>query len=165
VSCGTRWSRGGAFRRRDGDGVSAGREPIWVPSPDEVTAAGVSRFARWLTQHGRARLTGDYLELWRWSTERLEEFWSAVWDYFGIRSATPYERVLSGSAMPDVQWFTGAQVSYVGHLFRGRDPEQVALIDATESAQPGAGPVSRHLTWGCWASRSATWPRCCGIWA
>ena len=75
-------------------------------------------------------------------------FWSAVWDYFGVRSATPYERVLSGSVMPDVQWFTGAQVSYVEHLFRGRDPERVALIDARESAQPGAGPVSRHLTWG-----------------
>ena len=108
----------------------------------------MSRFARWLTQDGRARLTGDYLELWRWSTERLEEFWPAVWDYFDVRSATPYERVLSGSVMPDVQWFTGAQVSYVEHLFRGRDPERVALIDARESAQPGAGPVSRHLTWG-----------------
>ena len=50
--------------------------------------------------------------------------------------------------MPDVKWFPGAQVSYVEHLFRGRDPERVALIDARESAQPGAGPVSRHLTWG-----------------
>jgi acetoacetyl-CoA synthetase len=129
-------------------GVSESREPIWVPSPEEVTAANVSRFARWLTQDGRARLTGDYLELWRWSTERLEEFWSAVWDYFGVRSATPYERVLSGSVMPEVRWFTGAQVSYVEHLFRGRDPERVALIDVRESAQPGARPVSRRLTWG-----------------
>ena len=128
--------------------MSVDHGPIWVPDPDEVAAAHVSRFARWLTQHGRARLTGDYLELWRWSMEQLDEFWSAVWDYFGVRSATPYERVLSGSVMPDVQWFTGAQVSYVEHLFRGRDPERVALIDARESAQPGEGPVSRHLTWG-----------------
>ena len=128
--------------------MSAGGEPIWTPAPDDVTAAHVSRFARWLSQDGRARLTGDYLELWRWSTERLEEFWPAVWDYFDVRSATPYERVLSGSVMPDVQWFTGAQVSYVEHLFRGRDPERVALIDAKESAQPGAAPVSRQLTWG-----------------
>ena len=104
--------------------MSAGAEPIWAPAPDDVAAANVSRFARWLTQAGRARLTGDYLELWRWSTERLEEFWPAVWDYFGVRSATPYERVLSGSVMPDVQWFTGAQVSYVEHLFRGRNPER-----------------------------------------
>jgi hypothetical protein len=39
--------------------VSAEREPIWVPGPDEVTAASVSRFARWLNQRGRAQLTGD----------------------------------------------------------------------------------------------------------
>src|SRR5260370_6505708 len=50
--------------------------------------------------------------------------------------------------MPDVEWFTGAQVSYVEHLFRGRDPDRVAVIDARESAQPGEGPVSRQLTWG-----------------
>jgi acetoacetyl-CoA synthetase len=128
--------------------MSADREPIWVPDPDEVTAANVSRFARWLTQHGRAQLTGDYLELWRWSAEHLDEFWSAVWDYFGVRSATRYDRVLTGSVMPDVEWFTGAQVSYVEHLFRGRDPERVALIDVTESAQPAEAPVSRQLTWG-----------------
>ena len=47
--------------------VSADREPIWLPDPDEVTAANVSRFARWLTEHGRTQLTGNYLELWRWS--------------------------------------------------------------------------------------------------
>ncbi len=63
--------------------MSAGGEPIWAPAPDDVTAANVSRFARWLTQHGRARLTGDYLELWRWSVDRLDEFWPAVWDISG----------------------------------------------------------------------------------
>jgi acetoacetyl-CoA synthetase len=123
-------------------------EPIWAPTPDDIAAAQVSRFARWLTQNGRTRLSGDYLELWRWSTERLEDFWPAVWDYFDVRSATPYEQVLSGSVMPDVRWFTGTQVSYVEHMFRGRDPERVALIDARESAEPGAAPVSRQLTWG-----------------
>src|SRR5260370_21080071 len=50
--------------------------------------------------------------------------------------------------MPDVEWLPGAQVSYVEHVFRRRDPERVALIDARESARPGEGPVSRHLTWG-----------------
>ena len=118
-------------------GVSADHGPICVPDPDEVTAANVSRFARWLTRSGRAQLTGDYLELWRWSVDRLDEFWPAVWDYFGVRSVTGYDRVLTGSVMPDVEWFTGARVSYVEHLFRGRDPERVALIDAMESAQPG----------------------------
>jgi acetoacetyl-CoA synthetase len=128
-------------------GVSADQEPIWAPEPDEVTAASVSRFARWLTEQGRAQLTGDYLPLWRWSVDHLDEFWSAVWDYFGVRSATRYDRVLTGSVMPEVEWFAGAQVSYVEHLFRERDPESVALIDAAESAQPGQGPISRSLTW------------------
>ena len=49
--------------------MSAEGEPIWMPDPGEVATANVSRFARWLTQEGRVRLTGDYLELWRWSAE------------------------------------------------------------------------------------------------
>jgi len=53
--------------------LSAGGEPIWAPAPDDVAAANVSRFARWLVQDGRARLTGAYLELSRWSPEPLEE--------------------------------------------------------------------------------------------
>ena len=148
-----------------GRGATAMLEGPGAARLDDLAAANVSRFARWLTQDGRARLTGDYLELWRWSVDRLDEFWAAVWDYFGVRAATPYQRVLSGSVMPDVQWFTGAQVSYVEHLLRGRDPERVVLIDARESTRPGAGPVSRLLTWGCCATRSPAWPRRFGIWA
>ena len=33
--------------------MSTDGEPIWVPAPDDVRAANVSRFARWLAQHGR----------------------------------------------------------------------------------------------------------------
>jgi acetoacetyl-CoA synthetase len=51
VSCGTRWSPGRAFRGQIGDGMS---QPIWLPDPDQVPAANVSRFARWLTEQGRA---------------------------------------------------------------------------------------------------------------
>ena len=82
-----RWSPARTFLGR---AVTMDREPIWVPDPDEARSAHVSRFARWLTRTGRTHLTGDYLELWRWSVDRLEEFWPAVWDYFGVRSATPY---------------------------------------------------------------------------
>ena len=127
-------------------GVSADREPIWAPDPDEITAAHVSRFARWLTAHGRARLTGDYLELWRWSTERLEEFWSALWDYFGVRSATGYERVLSGSVMPDVEWFPGAQVSYVEYLFLARISAPV-LRPLVRRIRSGAGVRPTRGRW------------------
>ena len=67
MNCGTCWSRRRAW---GGDGVSG--EPIWAPTPNDIAAAQVSRFARWLSQDGRARLTGDYLDLWRWSTDQLE---------------------------------------------------------------------------------------------
>ena len=34
----------------------------------------------------------NYDELHRWSVDDLDGFWSAVWEHFGVRSYTPYER-------------------------------------------------------------------------
>ena len=122
-------------------------EIVWSPPDDVRVTSRIGNFLDWLGETRDLAFDG-YPDLWQWSVDDLEAFWGSIWDYFDVRSAVPYERVLSGSVMPDVQWFTGAQVSYVEHLFRGRDPERVALIDARESARPGAGPVSRRLTWG-----------------
>ncbi|HEY2057293.1 MAG TPA: acetoacetate--CoA ligase [Amycolatopsis sp.] len=119
-------------------------EPIWTPGPAELTGSGIARFSRWLAERGPVVSADDYLGLWRWSVDHLEEFWAAVWDHFEIRSATAYTRVLSGSVMPDVRWFEGARLSYVEHVFAGRDPERSALIDVRETA---GGTASRTLTW------------------
>src|SRR5581483_3210492 len=45
--------------------------------------------------------------------------WAAVWDYFGIEPATPYEAVLADRDMPGARWFPGATLNYAGHLVQG----------------------------------------------
>jgi acetoacetyl-CoA synthetase len=125
--------------------VTAAPEPIWTPGQHELTESGVARFTRWLAARGTAVTPDDYHGLWRWSVEHLDEFWSAVWDYFEVRSDTPHTQVRSGTAMPDVRWFEGAHVSYVEHLFVGRDPDKTALTDVRED--DGGSTVSRTFTW------------------
>ena len=48
---------------------------------------------RWLERE-RGRRFDDYASLWRWSVEDLEGFWSALWEYFGIRASVPPARAL-----------------------------------------------------------------------
>ncbi len=72
----------------------------------------------------------DYAALHRWSVQNLQPFWQAMWDYFEIQSPTPHARVLSGSGMPHMHWFEGAQVNYAGHLQRHVAPSQAAGVPA-----------------------------------
>src|SRR5262249_31158568 len=54
----------------------------------------------------------------------------------------PYERVLGRREMPGAEWFPGAQLNYAKHIFRGRDPDALAIQHASESRPLG------EWTWG-----------------
>ncbi|HET8606119.1 MAG TPA: acetoacetate--CoA ligase [Gaiellaceae bacterium] len=110
-------------------------EPIWEP-PAELAES--SRLARYLGDRGFA----TYDELWRWSVTDLEGFWGSLWDEFSVQASRPYERVLGRRAMPGAEWFPGAELSYVEHVFRGRDEDAVALVHASELR-----PLA-ETTWG-----------------
>lgn len=106
-------------------------EPLWTPSPERIERATLTRFVR---DRG---LPEDYAELWRWSVESLEEFWTAIWQFFDVRSSEPYERVLGSRDMPGAEWFPGARLNYAEHIFRDRDDDEVAIRHASESRELG----------------------------
>lgn len=106
-------------------------EPLWTPSPERIERATLTRFAR---ERG---LPEDYGELWRWSVENLEEFWTAIWEFFDVQSSAPHERVLGSRDMPGAEWFPGARLNYAEHIFRDRDDDEVAIRHASESREPG----------------------------
>jgi len=123
--------------------MNSGPEPIWVPTDADITGAQVTAFAQKCAVP-RGYRGSSYLDLWHWSVDHLDEFWEALWEFFGVRSPTPYLAVRSG-AMPQVRWFQGAQISYVGHVFRGRNDDDIAIVDVAEGARPGV--QVRRLTW------------------
>ncbi|GAB3200117.1 acetoacetate--CoA ligase [Nocardioides hungaricus] len=88
----------------------------------------MAAFVRWLAADGRAELDG-YDDLWRWSTESLEDFWQAIWDHFGVRSTAPYDCVLRERVMPGAAWFPGARLNYAEHVFAAAPgPDRDAVI-------------------------------------
>ncbi|MDQ6606448.1 MAG: acetoacetate--CoA ligase [Actinomycetota bacterium] len=106
-------------------------ELLWKPSADRIQRAGMTRFQNWLGESRGLSLEG-YEDLWRWSTDSIEDFWSAIVEYFDVRFEVPGDTVLDGEAMPGAKWFPGARVSYAEHAFRGKDPAAVALQHASE---------------------------------
>ncbi len=122
---------------------------LWTPSPERVEQAQVTAYARWLARSRGLDLGSGYEELRRWSVSDLEGFWGSIWEYFGVRSPAGYDRVLGSDEMPGAQWFPGARISYAEHLFRDRNPSEVAVRHASELRELG------EWTWGQLSQRTA----------
>ncbi|MBI5616264.1 MAG: acetoacetate--CoA ligase [Gammaproteobacteria bacterium] len=104
---------------------------LWTPSPARIAASQLTKFLRWLAEHKQVRLS-NYTELQAWSVANLEAFWEAVWQYFDIKSTTPYECVLKHAEMPGAKWFPGAHLNFAEHVLRNSRGPETALHFAAE---------------------------------
>ncbi|MGW7543842.1 acetoacetate--CoA ligase [Streptomyces sp. NPDC054770] len=102
--------------------------PFATPDPQAVADSRIMDFARSAGRDGT-----DYAALHHWSVTDLEGFWAAVWEYFGIDAATPYERVLDGERMPGARWFTGATLNYAQHALRALPADRPAVLALDET--------------------------------
>jgi acetoacetyl-CoA synthetase len=108
-------------------------ELLWTPSAAQVEDANLTRFAQWLALD-RGLHFDSYDAMWRWSVRELEEFWQAMWDYFGIESSAEHARVLGKRSMPGAEWFPGARLNYAQHVLRNERSGTDALLFMSETA-------------------------------
>ena len=84
--------------------------PIWTPSPERAAASRLNRF---MHQVGAT----DYDRLHRWSVDRPEDFWRAVWHFTGVRADRGPDRVVDHiDRMPGSRWFPGARLNFAHNL-------------------------------------------------
>ena len=94
----------------------------------------MGKFASWVETTRGLRFAG-YDELWQWSVDDLEGFWSAVWEYFDVTSSAPSTGVLSSTTMPGARWFDGAMLNYARHALR-TDGDAVAVVSRSQTRPP-----------------------------
>ncbi len=116
-------------------------EKLWDPPAELVERARLTEYVRWLEAE-RDLGFADYEELWRWSVDDLEAFWSSIWDFFGVQADGGYERALGNRSMPGAEWFAGANLNYAEHVFHGKEDGEVAILHASELRELG------ELSWG-----------------
>jgi acetoacetyl-CoA synthetase len=114
--------------------------PLWSPSPERIASARVTRFQTYVEQR-LSRKFVSFDELWRWSINDINGFWQAIWDYHGVKSHTPYGKPLSVRKMPGAQWFSGATLNFVEHVFKNKALTSAAISYVAENG-------SRHdVSW------------------
>jgi acetoacetyl-CoA synthetase len=106
-------------------------EVLWTPSAERIERARIMGYQQWLSRERGLRFD-DYQQLWQWSVDDLEGFWSSIVEFFDVRFEVPGSGVLADDSMPGAAWFPGAQVSFAEHIFRGKPADAVALHFASE---------------------------------
>ncbi|WP_405747117.1 acetoacetate--CoA ligase [Streptomyces sp. NBC_01525] len=99
--------------------------------------SNIADFLRWLEKERGLSFT-DYADVWRWSTDDLPGFWSAVWEYYGLDGVSDYDEVLADATMPDAHWFTGARLNFARQCLAHATDERPALIAVSETGAPQA---------------------------
>ncbi|MEZ3158996.1 acetoacetate--CoA ligase [Microbacterium sp. BWT-B31] len=116
-----------------GDGLPE----LLTPAPEHPRAGSeTARYLAWLEAE-RGLVFRDWEELRSWSVSELEDFWQSIWDFFGVSSHTPYDRVLVERVMPGARWFEGATLNLAEHALRhtGYDDEEVVFAYSQTRAE------------------------------
>lgn len=104
---------------------------LWSPSLQLRKECNLTRFNQWLQKEYGFLFTG-YQSLWKWSVDHPAAFWESIWNYFNIKSYSPYQQVMSANPMPETRWFEGATLNYAEHIFRNKTTAHPALLFSSE---------------------------------
>ena len=108
-------------------------QPLWRPTPDQISRAAITAFTSAVQQRW-GRTFVDYVALHHWSISKPEEFWVSIWEYCGVRAATPPGPAVSHpERIPGAKWFPEARLNFARNLLRCQD-DTPALIFRTEDA-------------------------------
>ena len=113
------------------------RAPLWVPSEQYVKETNLTGFIDFVNQKFFVKVR-SYSDLYKWSIDKPQDFWSAVWTYTGIVFSRPYDRVVDYlGKFPGAQWFRGAKMNFAENLLKHNE-DRLALVSRSET-----GIVSR----------------------
>jgi acetoacetyl-CoA synthetase len=116
-------------------------EKLWDPPAGVIENARLTEYMRWLEAERGLRFA-DYDELWRWSVDDLEGFWSSIWDFFEVRADGDPAPALASREMPGARWFPNTSLNYAEHVFAGKDDADTAILHASELRELS------ELSWG-----------------
>jgi acetoacetyl-CoA synthetase len=124
-------------------GSAAGRgygATLSTPTAGMIERARISDYAGWLSRHLGVVTDGSYADLWQWSVTHPADFWSSIWEYFGVLGDRGPGPVIEGERMPAIRWFPGSTVNYARNALRTAsvDPGRLALVYRSEAGHHGS---------------------------
>ncbi|SDP30033.1 acetoacetate--CoA ligase [Desulforhopalus singaporensis] len=132
--------------------------PLWSPSEDRISKSLLSRFISHVNLVCDASVT-DYTTLYQWSLNEKEQFWSAVWQFCGVKGDAGQRLLVNGADIEKAVWFPDAKLNFAENLL-SRTDDEVAIYFRAEDR------VSSTLSWkelGVQVASLAKWMKARGV--
>jgi acetoacetyl-CoA synthetase len=109
-------------------------EVLWTPDPVKVEETAMKKLQK------QVGVDGGYNELWKWSVENSDTFWTTLLDFLELEyegTATPAKE---GDTMPDVTYFPNIKLNFAENMLRyGKSDSKLkdheALVSISEARQ------------------------------
>mgnify|MGYP002266821047 CR=1 FL=1 len=112
---------------------------LWTPSQDQVNQSLMKEFMA-LASSRSGHSFGSYAELYDWSIDDKQEFWSTLWDFCGVIGDKGERVLIDGDDIEKAQWFPDASLNFAENLLRNKSSESAIYFRAEDQ-------VEYSLTW------------------
>ena len=103
------------------------RKKLWEPSDEWIRNANVTKFIEFVNNEYGQSIKGGK-DLYKFSVDKIEDFWDAMWKFSDIIASKPYDKVVEDlSVFPGTKWFPGARLNFAENLLKYKD-DQLAFI-------------------------------------
>ncbi len=106
-------------------------EIIWQPSSESKKLSNLSRFIEFANQRYSQSIKTEYQDIWDWSVNNVEKFWSLMWDFSEIKGSKGTKISENIGQMPGARFFPDAKLNYAENLLRAAD-NSVAIEEFRE---------------------------------
>ncbi|MDC3067962.1 acetoacetate--CoA ligase [Paracoccaceae bacterium] len=96
-------------------------EIIWQPSNESKKSSNLSRFIELVNQRYSRSIATEYQDIWNWSVNNVESFWSLIWDFSEIKGRKGTKISENLGLMPGAKFFPEAKLNYAENLLRTPD--------------------------------------------
>jgi len=99
---------------------------MWQPAEKQFNNSQMMDYMQFVNQKFELSLE-NYSQLYDWSIEKAEDFWSSFWEHSQIIHHSPYTQVVDDLfKMPGAKWFEGATLNFAENLLHHCD-DKIAI--------------------------------------
>ena len=108
---------------------------LWQPSEKRIKSTNMYGFMN-LVNEKYSKDFKEYPDLWEWSVDNLEDFWTLAWEFIDIKASQTFDKAIDDPAkMPGAKFFVNSKLNFAENLLRFRNDRLAIVFKGEDSVR------------------------------